>query len=64
MLNKKALSFPLWVEAILVAVFLVMAYIEGAHAQWFWATLFGVTGLAIGVSLLARWKTGDKHGGA
>ena len=64
MLDKKTLSFPPWVEGILVAVFLVMACVESAHAEWFWAALFGVTGLAVGASLLVRLKTGDKHGGA
>ena len=64
MLEKKTLSFPLWVEGTLVVILLVMAGVEYMHNQWFWAAIFGMTGVGVGVSIIARLRAGDKNGQA
>jgi hypothetical protein len=61
---KKALQFPVWAEALLILLMLVMAGVEGTHGAWLWAVIFGVCGVAFGIGLAARMIAGDKHGGA
>ena len=59
--TKKPLSFPLWLEAALTVIFIVMAALEFSNDQWFWAAIFGVAGFFFGISLALRAATGDKH---
>ena len=61
MTNKKPLSFPLWVEALLVIVLLIMTVVEYQHDQWFWSALFGLSALFFGISVIIRFNTGDKN---
>jgi hypothetical protein len=60
--QKRALSFPKWVEAGLIVFFLVTAVLEFLHDQWMWAGIFGVAGSLFGASLVARMLTGDDDG--
>ena len=62
MIQKQPLSFPLWVEALLVVILLFMACIESAHDQWFWAAIFGISGSVFAISVIARLRSGDKNG--
>ena len=59
---KKSRSFPLWLEAALTVLFIVMAVLEFNNAQWFWAAIFGVAGVFFGISLALHAAAGDKHG--
>ena len=59
---RKPLFFPIWVEAIIIAVLLVMCVLEFTHGQIFWSLLFGTAALCFGISLLARTLKGDHHG--
>ncbi|MCL2649243.1 MAG: hypothetical protein FWD61_19970 [Phycisphaerales bacterium] len=61
---KKPLSFPLWLEAAVVVIFLAMATVEFVHAQWFWAAIFGAGGVFFGIGTAARFLAGDKHDSA
>jgi hypothetical protein len=63
MAEKRALNFPRWVEAALIVLLLVMAAVEYVNGQWAWTAIFGVAGVAFGVSLGVRLMTGDKNGG-
>jgi predicted phage tail protein len=62
--KKKALMFPVWLEALVIVAALGMAVVEWLHADWAWAVIFGVSGAAFGIGLLVRMIAGDKHGGA
>jgi len=60
--EKKTLTFPFWVEAILIVALLVMTIVEGAHGAWGWVIIFGIGFLAFGISALTRALSGGKHG--
>ncbi len=60
---KTPLSFPTWLEGVLILLALGMAVVEGLHNSWFWAVIFGISGLAFGIGLVLRLFMGDKHGG-
>ena len=59
---KKAKSFPPWLEATLIVIFIIMAVIEFTHDEWFWAAIFGIGGTLFGISIATRFLAGDKHG--
>jgi hypothetical protein len=48
---------------VLILLALGMAVVEGLHNSWFWAVIFGISGLAFGIGLVLRLFMGDKHGG-
>jgi len=52
--EKKALAFPTWLEAIIIAALLIMAVVEFTHDNWFWSIIFALSGLAFAASLIAR----------
>ena len=58
--EKKALSFPIWLEVVFIAGLLSMAAVEYTHDNWAWAGIFGVSGLAFAASLIARTLMGSK----
>ncbi len=60
--EKKSLTFPVWLEGLLIVLALTMAVVEGMHGNWLWAVIFGVSGVAFGIGLLVRLIAGDKHG--
>ncbi len=60
---KKTLSFPRWVEGLLIVAAIGMAVVEGTHGQWIWAGIFGVCGLGCGIGFGVRLVSGDKYGG-
>lgn len=62
--NKQPLQISVWMELLFVAAAGAMAGVEAMHGQWFWAGLFGLAGVAFGISVAVRLATGDKHGGA
>ena len=63
---RKQISFPLWVEAILILVMAGMAFVEGRGGSWGWAIVFGVGSVAFGISAAARAFSGEggNHGGS
>ena len=62
MIEKKAIQFPLWLEAVIVLGLLLMAVVEYLHDQWFWAVIFGAAGVCFGMSIIARFGSGEKNG--
>lgn len=62
--KKQPLQISVWMELLLVAAAGVMAGVEATHGQWIWAAIFGVAGVAFGISVAVRLATGDKHGEA
>ena len=59
--EKKALSFPIWLEVVFIVGLLTMAGVEFTHDNWAWAGIFGVAGVAFAASLIARTLMGNKN---
>ncbi len=62
MIEKKSISFPIWVEAIIILALLTMAGVEYQHDQWIWAMIFGASGVLFGIGTVARLTSEGKHG--
>jgi hypothetical protein len=63
MAERRALSFPKWVEGTLVVGFVAMAVVEFLHDQWMWAGIFGIAGALFGASLVVRVLWGEEDSG-
>ena len=61
-MQKKALSFPWWLEGLVIIGMLVLAWVEWMHGQWIWSIIFALGGTLFGASLAARLVMGGRDG--